>query len=143
MSENKNTYATPYVGCLVGAAFQKLIAQLDAALKKAALSITAAEYMILRALYTNDGLQQCQICDMVGKDKASICRSVAALDKKGLIKTEYVSHKCIKVWLTEKANEIRPQIMRIADERHKALLSLASEERIKSFIEILDLIVKE
>ncbi len=99
--------------------------------------------MILRALYSNDGLQQCEICDMVGKDKASICRSVSALNKKGLIATEPVSHKCIRVWLTEKAQEIKPQIMKIADQRHKALLSLASEAEIEVFTRILNSIVKE
>ncbi len=141
--EDKKTYGMPYVGCLVGAAFQKLTSQLDAALKKASLPITAAEYMILRALYSTDGLQQCEICEMVGKDKASICRSVSALHKKGLIKTEPVSHKCIRVWLTDAAKDIRPQIMEIANERHRALASLASEKEIESFIKILNSIVKE
>ncbi len=141
--EDRKTYEMPYVGCLVGAAFQKMISQLDTALKQEGIAITAAEYMILRALYSRDGLQQCEICDMVGKDKASICRSVSALDKKELIKTEQVSHKCIRVWLTEKAQEIRPRIMKIADDRHKALLSLASKAEIEIFTKILISIVKE
>ncbi len=132
----------PYVGCLVGAAFQKMTSQLETALKKAEIPITAAEYMILRALYSTDGLQQCEICEMVGKDKASICRSVSSLAKKGLIKPEPVSYKCIRVWLTDKANEIKPQIMKIADDRHKALTSLASEKEVESFIKILNLIAK-
>ncbi len=133
----------PYVGCLVGAAFQKMTAQLEMALKKAEIPITAAEYMILRALYSTDGLQQCEICEMVGKDKASICRSVSSLAKKGLINPEPVSHKCIRVWLTETAQEIRPQIMKIADDRHKAMTSLASEKEIESFIKILKSIVNK
>ncbi len=140
--EDKKTYGMPYVGCLVGAAFQKMTSQLETALKKAEIPITAAEYMILRALYSTDGLQQCEICEMVGKDKASICRSVSSLAKKGLIKPEPVSYKCIRVWLTDKANEIKPQIMKIADDRHKALTSLASEKEVESFIKILNLIAK-
>ncbi len=140
--EDKKTYGMPYVGCLVGAAFQKMTSQLETALKKAEIPITAAEYMILRALYSTDGLQQCEICEMVGKDKASICRSVSSLAKKGLINPEPVSYKCIRVWLTDKANEIKPQIMKIADDRHKALTSLASEKEVESFIKILNLIVK-
>ncbi len=135
--EDKMTYGMPYVGCLVGAAFQKMVSQLDAALKREGLEITAGEYMILRGLYSQDGLQQCEICDMVGKDKASICRSVSALNKKGLIRTEPVSHKCIRVWLTDKAQEIKPLIMKIADERHQALRALASEAEIEVFTKIL------
>ncbi len=141
--EDKKTYGMPYVGCLVGAAFQKMTSQLEVELKKAEIPITAAEYMILRALYSTDGLQQCEICDMVGKDKASICRSVSSLAKKGLINPEPVSYKCVRVWLTDKANEIKPQIMKIADDRHKALTSLASEKEIESFIKILKLLVNE
>ncbi len=140
MEDNK-TYEIPYMGCLVGAAFQKMISQLENTLKQAGLGITAGEYMILRALYSRDGLQQCEICEMVGKDKASICRSVSALDKKGFIKTEPLSHKCIRIWLTDKANEIRPCIMEIANDRHKALLSLGSEKEIDIFTKILKNIV--
>ncbi len=139
--EDKKTYDIPYVGCLVGAAFQKMTSQLEILLKKEGLTITAAEYMILRALYSKDGLQQCEICDMVGKDKASICRSVSALNKKGLIRTETISHKCIRVWLTDKANEVKPIIMKVAEDRHKALLSLAPEKDIDTFTKILRSIV--
>lgn len=138
---DKKTYELPYLGCLVGTAFQKMISQLEAALKQEGLRVSAGEYMILRSLYFRDGLQQCEICDMVGKDKASICRSVSALDKKGLIKLEPVSHKCIRVWLTAKANEIRPLIMKIAYDRHKALLSLTTEKEIEIFTKILKSIV--
>lgn len=131
----------PYVGCLLGAAFQRLTTQLEAVLKREGLGITSAEYMILRALYSRDGLQQCEIVDMIGKDKSSICRSVSALAKKKLVNTEPVSYKCIKVWLTDKAQEIRPQIMQIAAERHQALLDLASTKDIEVFVKVLKAIL--
>lgn len=135
------TYEIPYVGCIVGAAFQKMISQLEAALKQEGLGITAGEYMILRALYSRDGLQQCEICDMVGKDKASICRSISSLNKKGLIKTEPVSHKCIRIWITDKTSEMKPRIMKVAEDRHKALLSLAPQKDIDTFTKILKNII--
>lgn len=139
--ENEKTYDMPYVGCLLGAAFQRLTTQLEAVLKREGLGITSAEYMILRALYSRDGLQQCEIVDMIGKDKSSICRSVSALAKKKLVNTEPVSYKCIKVWLTDKAQEIRPQIMQIAAERHQALLDLASTKDIEVFVKVLKAIL--
>ena len=139
--ENEKTYDMPYVGCLMGSAFQRLTVQLEAALKREGLGITSAEYMILRALYSRDGLQQCEIVDMVGKDKSSICRSVSALAKKNLVITEPVSYKCIRVWLTEKARAIQPKVMQIADERHKALLKLASQKDIEAFVRVLTAIL--
>lgn len=140
--ENEKTYDMPCAGCLMGSAFQKLTVELEAALKREGLGITSAEYMILRALYSRDGLQQCEIVDMVGKDKSSICRSVSALAKKELVSTEPVSYKCIRVWLTDKAREIQPRIMQIANERHKALIKLAPNKDIEAFIRVLKAILK-
>ena len=131
----------PCVGCLIGSAFQRLTVQLEAALKREGLGISAAEYMILRALYSRDGLQQCEIVDMVGKDKSSICRSVSALTKKDLVRTEPVSYKCIRIWLTDKAREIQARVMQIADERHKALLNLATPKDIDAFVRVLKAIM--
>ena len=139
--ENGKTYGMPYVGCLMGTAFQRLTTQLEAVLKREGLSITSAEYMILRALYSRDGLQQCEIVEMVGKDKSSICRSVASLVKKGFVNTETLSYKCIRVWLTDKAMETEPLIMRIATERHQALLDLAPEKDIDTFVRVLKAII--
>lgn len=139
--KSKQTFEMPYVGCLIGSAFQTMTSQLESALKKEGLNLTAGEYMIMRALYSRDGLQQCEICEMVGKDKASICRSVSALVRKGLVMTESVSHKCIRVWITDNAKEIRTKIMKIADDRHKALLELAPEKEIEIFINILKSII--
>ncbi len=127
----------PYVGCLVGSAFQRMTSQLEAALKREGINITSSEYMILRALYTQDGLQQCDLSEMIGKDKASICRSVSSLSKKDLVSTKTVSYKCVQVWLTGSAREIQSQIMKIAEERHQELLSLATEKDIESFVKVL------
>ena len=139
--ENEKTYDMPCVGCLIGSAFQRLTVQLEATLKREGLGISAAEYMILRALYSRDGLQQCEIVDMVGKDKSSICRSVSALAKKNLVRTEPVSYKCIRVWLTDKAREIQATVMRIADERHQALVNLATPKDIEAFVRVLKAIM--
>ncbi|MDE6755330.1 MAG: MarR family transcriptional regulator [Muribaculaceae bacterium] len=143
MKKENMTYETPFLGCLVGAAFQKLTSELEMALKAYSLNISASEYMVLRALFTSDGLQQCQIAEMVGKDKAAVSRCVAALVKKELVRSEQVSYKCCKAWLTEKSLALKPQIMNIAFERHKALLNLASDSEIQGFISVLNKIVKD
>lgn len=137
------TYEKPYIGCLVGTAFQRLTSQLENALKEASLDITASEYMILRALYSTDGLQQCEIADMVGKDKGSVSRSVSGLVRKGLVRTEQVSYKCCRVWLSECASAIRGKIMDIAARRHEALLSMISEKDVATFVNVLRKIISE
>ena len=142
MKNEITTYRMPCVGCLIGTAFQRLTTQLETALKAAGLKITSAEYMILRALYSQDGLQQCEIAGMVGKDKASVSRSVTALAGKELVRSEQISHKCCRVWLTAKGREIEIRIMTIADERHKALTDLVSREDLEAFQRVLNSIIK-
>ena len=141
MEKDTMTYGMPYVGCLIGTAFQKLTVELECALHEAGLNMTAAEYMILRALYSSDGLQQCELSEMVGKDKASISRSVAGMVRKGLVHQEQISHKCCRVWLSEAASALRPRIMEIAAERHRELTVLASEGEIATFVKVLKAIV--
>ncbi|MDE7092856.1 MAG: MarR family transcriptional regulator, partial [Muribaculaceae bacterium] len=97
-TENK-TYQSPALGCMLGSANQILLGELEKALKEANLDLTTVDYLVLRALYSKDGIQQCEIADMVGRDKAGICRCVTGLVKKGLVRTEPISYKCLKVYL--------------------------------------------
>ncbi len=133
----------PYVGCLVGTAFQKMTNQLDEALKAANINLSTPEYMILRALYSRDGLQQCEIGDMVGKDKAAVSRTVRSLAAKDFVRTETLSRKCCRVWLTEDGRSIETAVMRVAAARHSALQRLAPEEDIETFIRVLQTIITE
>ena len=141
MSENMNTYCMPNVGCLIGTVYQLLLGQLVAALDRAELDITPPEYLVLRTLYSRDGLQQCEIASVVGKDKGAISRCVAAMVKKKLVITESVSHKCMRVYLSPKACEIKPSVMQVADDCHNSLASLLTIDEMTQFSNILGKIV--
>ncbi|MDE6301144.1 MAG: MarR family winged helix-turn-helix transcriptional regulator [Muribaculaceae bacterium] len=141
MKQSLSTYDKPYVGCLLGSAYHRLISRLEECLRQESTGITAPEYLVLRALYSRDGLQQCDICEMVGKDKGAVSRTVGTLAHKGLVTTECVSHKCTCVWLTPKARQIEPVIMRIAGKRHKALEDIAPKEDIETMINVLQKII--
>ena len=132
---------TPALGCKIGKAYQILLGQLSTALKEFGLDITTSEYLILRAIYNKEGQQQCEIAEIVGKDKAAVCRSIAGLEKKGLVRTETVSHKCLRVYLTDISREIEPRIMEVAMMRHNALTDLVSKQEIEIFTHILDKII--
>lgn len=127
----------PNVGCLLGTAYQIQLALLNSSLRNARLNISPAEYLILRGLYSEDGLQQCDLSDLLGKDKASVSRCVAAMERKGLVRTECISHKCRRVWLTEMSKVIKPEIMEIARQRHDALLNIANKEDMDAFVRVL------
>lgn len=137
MKKMNDIYMMPHMGCLLGVAYQKLVSKLEDAIRKARLDVTAPEYLILRSLYTHDGLQQCEIGEMVGKDKGAVSRSVAGMVRKGLVTTETVSYRCQRVWLSQKGLEIRPKIMDIASERHESLRRLATGDELKTFEKVL------
>ncbi|MDE6273367.1 MAG: MarR family transcriptional regulator [Muribaculaceae bacterium] len=141
MMKTRVNIQNPAFGCKLGRAYQILISQLDAALKREHLDITASEYLVLRAVYSQEGLQQCEIADLVGKDKAAVCRCVAGLVKKGLLSVVSVSYKCLRVYPTDKSIEIKPKIMKVAAERHNALLQLTTPGELKIFTKLLDKII--
>lgn len=141
MKEKRVNIENPALGCKVGRAYQIMMCQLAAALKESRLNITPSEYMVLRAVYSKEGMQQCEIAEMVGKDKAAVCRCVAGLTHKGLLVTQPVSYKCLKVYLTDKSRELEPKIMKVARIRHKALADLTTPEELEIFTNILDKII--
>lgn len=141
MKKTNENIESPALGCKVGRAYQKMLSQLATALKESGLDITTSEYLVMRAVYNTPGCQQCDIADSVGKDKAAVCRCVAALEKKGLLITESVSHKCLKVYPSEKARVIEPLIMEVAMKRHLSLLELVTPAELKIFTGILDKII--
>lgn len=135
-------YCKPNLGCMIGAAYQHELAALSSDLAIAGLDITTTEYLVLRALYYREALQQCEISEQICKDKAAVSRCVTAMEKKGLVTIETVSHKCQRVYLTTAAKNIEPVIMSIAAKRHKSLTDLCSKEELETFVTILNKIIK-
>ena len=128
---------------MLGKAYQTLLSRLADALAQAGLDITTTEYLVLRALYSADGLQQCDIAGLTGKDKASICRCVAGLVKKGLVTTETVSHKCLRVYLSDEARAIEARVLEVAAARHNALLAISSPQEVEVFANVLEKIITQ
>lgn len=143
MSKENDIIKSPALGCTLGCAYQILLSKLAKALKDAELDITTSEYLILRALYSRPGIQQCEIAEMVGKDKAAVCRCVAGLEKKGLVSTESVSHKCLRVHLTDLSRSLQPRIMTVAQNRHNALAAMTTPDELAIFASILNRIIDQ
>lgn len=132
MKDKFDIYGMPNTGCLLGTAYQTLLGRLTAALCESGLAVTSAEYLVLRVLYSNDGLRQCDIAEALGKNKAAICRCITGMVGKGLVATQSISHKCQRVFLTAGAKAIEAQIMSVATklDRQLELLLTAQETEI-------------
>lgn len=130
------------MGCMIGTAYQVLIGELGRALNEAGLKVSVPEYLILRSLYSRDGMQICELSDTVGKDKGAVSRCVKGLVEKGLVYTEQISHKCLMVFVSEKGRGIKQRIMEVARMRHNALDSLLTPDEMKMFLSSLQKIIK-
>lgn len=142
MTKEQLIYQMPNVGCMVGTAYQVMVAQLDRKLADEGLDLSVPEYTILRALYTRDGMQQCEIGMMLGKDKGAISRCVASMARRKLVATEPVSHKCLKVYLTDESRRLKPRILEIARQRQQALESMLTPDEINGFVSALKKIIE-
>lgn len=137
MTKELNIYSMPNVGCMLGAAYQVLVVQLQAALSDAGLDLSVPEYLVMRTLYSRDGLQQCEIADILGKDKAAVCRCIKKMLEKGLVRAESVSHKCLRIYVDSKGREIHDDIMAVSVRRHRALESLLTRNEMSTFTTVL------
>lgn len=140
---NDSIYQMPNIGCLLGSAYQQQLRRLATALSDEGLDILPSEYLVLRSLYTNDGMQQRDVASLLGKDKAGVSRCIGTMERKGLVSVEVISHKCRRIRLSDKGREIEPLIMKIAGARHGALLNLASPEDIEAFVRVLKLMLNQ
>lgn len=141
MEKLENIYDGPNMGCMLGTAYQSLISELNKALEVAGLDVTVAEYLILRSLYSRNGMQICELSDMVGKNKGAVSRCVKGLVEKGFVTARQVSHKCLKVYVSDDGRRIEPEIMKVARERQEALDSMLSPEEKHIFFFTLQKII--
>lgn len=142
MTTKDNIYGIPNIGCLLGIAYQTEVTRLGSELAAQGLDITAAEYLILRVLYANGTLQQCDISRILCKDKAAVSRNIQSLSKKGLVSMEAVSYKCCMVSLTDSGESLRPRLMDIAGKLHQELAARITRQQMESLREILETITK-
>ena len=135
-------YDMPNIGGLLGTAYNCEEMRLRTALQKDGVGITPAEYLILRILFAHKSIQQCEISRILGKDKASVSRSVQSLVRKGLAAAEQVSYRCSLVSLTYKGESLKPKIFGIAASLHEALSERISKQQLEILREILEKIIK-
>lgn len=89
-------------------AFAALTETLHGELRAAGLSLTHPQFSVLQAVSRKPGLSQNGLARETGKDGAAISRSLDHLEKRGLIRRERINGCTKGVFLTRKAEELRP-----------------------------------
>ena len=73
------------------------------------------QFFLLSELYAEEGLSQDELSQRVGVDKSNTSRALAKLEKFGLIhrKSDPKNHKVKKVYLRQKALEVRNEFRKV------------------------------
>jgi DNA-binding MarR family transcriptional regulator len=87
-------------------------------LKVEAHGVTVAEWVILRALFESDGINQSQLAESVGLTRGAISKLVARLEAKRLVTCRSVAGdgRSVEVGLTSSGRTLVPILARLADE---------------------------
>ncbi|MDE6342476.1 MAG: MarR family winged helix-turn-helix transcriptional regulator [Muribaculaceae bacterium] len=141
MKQEKHIYDMPNMGCMLGVAFQRLYTSLESTLRETLPEISVPEYLILRVVYSQEGLQPCDIGERLGKDKGAVSRGVSSLVAKQFLRTETVSHKCLRVYLSDKGRGIWPAIHEVAQRKQEELASVLSDKELTELKRILQKII--
>lgn len=74
-----------------------------------------SEFIVLKVLNVLDGVTQSQLASVMGKERSSISRSVASLEKKGYIDRKPLNGSTNFITLTEKGRQSMNLITEISD----------------------------
>ncbi|WP_165076606.1 MULTISPECIES: MarR family transcriptional regulator [unclassified Desulfovibrio] len=89
-------------------AFAALTETLHAELRAAGLSLTHPQFSVLQAVSRKPGISQNGLARETGKDGAAISRSLDYLEKRGLVRRAPLNGCTKGVFLTQKAEDLRP-----------------------------------
>lgn len=96
------------LGYYLHRAFSALTDELTRQLHTGGLNISHAHFSILQAISREPGINQNELARCLGKDIAAISRSLCYLEKRGLIRREWLNGCTKGVYLTKSGEEQRP-----------------------------------
>ncbi|MGE5629696.1 MAG: MarR family winged helix-turn-helix transcriptional regulator [Caulobacteraceae bacterium] len=106
--------------------------------------ISKGQYIILNALYKKDGISQEEISDYLKIDKGTTAKVIKQLEKGGYItrETSSTDKRLKRIYLTQKALEIKPIIQKTFIGWNKALWNGFTEEEKKLTIGMIERIAE-
>ncbi|WP_081782062.1 MarR family winged helix-turn-helix transcriptional regulator [Pseudomonas sp. CHM02] len=101
--------------------------------------IGVVEWRMLSMLAVENHITANRISQVIGLDKSAISRSLQALESSGYVSSQVDSRDARRntVSLTESGHELHDQVLKVALERERRLLSDLSPEEIDTLINLL------
>lgn len=94
------------------------------------LDLSAGQFFVLLILSREQGLTQDTLAWRLLIDKGSIARAVNVLEENGYVKrvTDENNRRAVRIYFTEKGEQLVPEISKIERELEEGIFSLLSEE---------------
>lgn len=101
--------------------------------------VNVTEWRIMSLLAIEPGIPASQICHVIGFDKGPVSRTLAGLEKRGLvsIRTDPNDGRTHSISLTAKGRATHDKVIVAAFERERRLLSCLSKDEREALIELL------
>jgi DNA-binding MarR family transcriptional regulator len=104
-----------------------------------AFGVSVTEWRILSLLAIEPGIPAARICQVIGYDKGPVSRTLAGLEKRGLvtIATDPEDGRSHSISLTVRGRSVHDQVIAVALERERRLLTCLREDEREQLIDLL------
>ena len=119
-----------YVGFLISDASRLMRTIFDRRVR--ALGLTRSQWLVLRRIYRNPGLNQSELAEMLEIEKASAGRLLDRMERNGWVerRADANDRRVNRLYLTQRAVRINDRIQPVAEDMvDEALAGLSTEER--------------
>lgn len=122
------------IGYLTALVYQAMSNSLYREFVARGIDLPIAQFILLAQLFVEDGQTQQELADNLGKDKASVKRTVDNLIDRGLVtkEREAGAMKNIPLFTTAKARQIEEQVMQISKDNFSSITSGISTEDLET-----------
>lgn len=128
-----------YVGFLISDTARLMRTIFDRRVRE--VGLTRSQWVVLRRLYRNPGINQSELAEMLEVEKASAGRLIDRLEKNGWVERQpdAADRRVNRLFLTPRAIRINDRIQPIADEMVEEALAGFSPEDRKRLTEVMTL----
>ena len=137
MSTDDKNFHKYDLGNQLHLAFIALTETLNQELRQAGLDLVHPQFTIIQAVFRHPGMSQTELAQRTAKDGAAMARSVACLEKRGLLERKWLNGCTKGVFATDRAKKLQS----LLDEAIRKTLDRAcagfEEEEVKMLIQNL------
>ncbi len=102
--------------------------------------LTTSQFFLLIALYEENGILISKLAEKVALDKATLTGIIDRLERDGFVerRDDPKDRRAIRVYLTEKAEALRDELLKIYHKNNSRFLSVLTDEERKAFERIVE-----